>query len=332
VNGSRNRLDVVGLGALNVDYIASASSLTKRMADHVIESVARFEGNVEGRTSEEVILAVIDQLGTSSLQTALGGSAWNTMFALGQLQAGARFVHVTSLLDADSPAQQPAVLTRAKELNPAMQITFDPGHDWAVNPTEAVLGILRLADFVFVNFREFKALGHYRHGQLDAEVARSLLGRCAPGAAVLVTKRYDFVEVFRPGRPGPAVEQIRLALPFTAEGALEDATGAGDIFSAAVLAALASREIQVELGCLLGLSLARHRLQGSGLPALTGGFLQIRESLTRQRPRRPSGVFLSGRRRHSTSASSSRPTAGSRCSSWTAPRRARRSPTRCGPS
>jgi sugar/nucleoside kinase (ribokinase family) len=83
-----SRLDVVGLGALNVDYIASASSLTTRMADRVTESVARFEGNVEGAAAEDVILEVIDQLGSSSLQTALGGSAWNTIFALAQLRVG----------------------------------------------------------------------------------------------------------------------------------------------------------------------------------------------------------------------------------------------------
>jgi hypothetical protein len=137
-------------------------------------------------------------------------------------------VHVTSLLDAESPAEQLAVLTRAKQLNPWMQITFDPGHEWAVNPTGAVLGILGLADFVFVNFREFKALRRYRHGQLDAEVARGLLSRCAPGATALVTKRYDLVGVFRLERADGAVEQFRLALPFAADGALEDATGAGD--------------------------------------------------------------------------------------------------------
>ncbi|MER7009712.1 PfkB family carbohydrate kinase [Dactylosporangium sp. NPDC000555] len=344
------------------------------MADWVVESAARFEGNVEGRASEEVILAVIDQLGSSSLQTALGGSAWNTVFALSQMRVGvrcgyvgvlgevgmlglsfthqmdllgidrrwvhklpmrpsgmclsyiddgertlltcpganlhmatylrqhreriaqylasARIVHVTSLLDGESPVEQLAVLALAKELNPAMVITFDPGHDWALNPTEAILGILRLADYVFVNFREFKALGNYRHGQLDSEVAWTLLARCGPGATVFVTKRYDFVEVFRSGRGGLTTEQFRLALPLTAETGLEDATGAGDVFSAAVLAGLASREIQAELGSLLGLSLARHKLRGSGLPALAHGFLQIRESLTRERPR-PNGVFLS---------------------------------------
>jgi sugar/nucleoside kinase (ribokinase family) len=374
VADSPGRLDVIGMGALNVDYIASASSLTKHMADRVMESAARFERNVEGRTTEDVILGVIDQLGTSSLQTALGGSAWNTVFALGQLRAGvrcgyvgvlgevgmlglsftrqmdllgvdrrwvhklpkrpsgmclsyiddgdrtmltcpganvymatylrqnrepiarylagARFVHVTSLLDSESPAEQLAVLARAKELNPATRVTFDPGHEWAVNPTEAVLGILRLADFVFVNFREFKALGNYRHGQLDADVARTLLARCRPGATVFVTKRYDFVEVFRAGPEGLTAEQFRLALPPAPEATLEDATGAGDVFSAAVLAALAARPIQVELGSLVGLSLARHKLQASDPPALAGGFLQVRESLSRRRPR-PTGVFLS---------------------------------------
>jgi len=374
VAGSESKLDVIGFGALNVDYIASATSLSRHMADHVSESAARFEGNVEGPATEAVVLGVIDQLGAASLEAALGGSAWNTIFALAQMRMGvklgyvgvlgqlgmlglsfthqmdlfqidrtwvarrpsrpcgmclsyiddgernlltcpganldmceylrdngediarylasAHIVHTTSFLDPDTPVEQLAVLRKAKELNRGLRISFDPGHDWAVNPTEAVLGILRLADYIFVNFREFKALGRYVHGQPDLDVARNLLSRCGPNATVFVTKRYDFIEMFRSGSDSVMADRFRLSLPANVEQTLEDATGAGDVFSAAVIAALASRELHLELGSLVGLSLARHKLTQSALPSLSDGFLQISENLVR-RASNPTGVFIS---------------------------------------
>jgi predicted nucleotide-binding protein len=77
---------------------------------------------------------------------------------------------------------------------------------------------------------------------------------------------------------------------------LEDATGAGDVFAAAVLASLTSQRLQVELGAVLGLNLARHKMRStvtrrSALPNLASGFLQQTQTPVPEK-RRPIGVIL----------------------------------------
>lgn len=357
--------EIVGFGALNVDYIASASRLSQHMAERITESTARFEWNREGPVDQQTILAAIQNLSAASLSYSLGGSAWLTIFTLAQMRVGvrvgyvgvvgrieapglsflgqmsdldidhrwvgryadlpcglclsyiddtdrvmlthpganfrmgeyirnnfadiadylasARFVHVTSFLDTETPDQVLRVLTRAKEINPALRISFDPGFDWAEHPSPAVAAILRLTDLLFVNYREFKALGLYTHGEPDTAIARKILNRCSAGCSVFVTKRYDVVEVFRPADQGVTAHRFQLRRPLR-ETDLEDATGAGDVFSAAVLAALSSDRLQVELGAFVGLSLARHKMRFSGvdgyqeLPDLSKGFLQQTET------------------------------------------------------
>jgi sugar/nucleoside kinase (ribokinase family) len=195
--------------------------------------------------------------------------------------ARARFVHLTSFLDSDTPKSVLAVLRRAKELNPALKVSIDPGFDWSDHPSGDVIEVLRLADLLFVNFREFKALGRYRAGESDAAVARNVLAKCAPGCSVFVTKRYDCTEVFRGDPADPQSFQFRLNQRLQSTE-VEDATGAGDVFSAAVLGALAAGELQMELGAYLGLALARHKMQATpgtdpDIPSLSEGFLQVND-------------------------------------------------------
>jgi hypothetical protein len=187
---------------------------------------------------------------------------------------------VTSFLDEETPAEVLRVLARAKELNRRLRLSFDPGFDWADHPSAAVEGILALTDLLFVNYREFKALGRYEYGEPDDAIARKVLRRCGAGCTVFITKRYDFVQVYR--RPGADLLAYRFQVTRPArETELEDATGAGDVFAAAVLGSLTSRRMQVELGAFLGLSLARHkmrrRLGHMDLPDLSTGFLQQSE-------------------------------------------------------
>ncbi|MFD8145375.1 carbohydrate kinase family protein [Streptomyces sp. NPDC059708] len=371
--------EIVGVGALNVDYIASASRLSARVAGQVTESTARFEWNTEGPVDELAISKAIGRLGTSSLDASLGGSAWLTIFTLAHMRlglslgyvgvagrietpglsfvrqmdllgidrrwvarkpqrlagaclsyledvervmlthpganflmaehleqygeqiarylAGARIVHVTSFLDERTPQALLDVLKRARRLNPALLVSFDPGFAWAENRSDAVDGILMISDLLFVNHREFKALGEYALGESDQVLSQRVLARCRRTCAVFVTKRYDSVEVFRAGQPGAAlVERFQLRRPVR-ETAIEDATGAGDVFSASVIAALASARLHVELGAFLGLSLSRLRAvgtahAGAGAGPLLGGegFLQSAEAPSR--PGTRSGAVL----------------------------------------
>lgn len=371
--------DIVGFGALNLDYIAGASRLSAKRMERVQESTARFEWGAEGVVDATTIYHAIDRLGSAALEASLGGSAWNTILTLANMRidlrlgyvgfvgrvehpglsflrrmdllgidhrfvgqdpsrpcgtclsyiedgervllthpganieladylaanfedvakylAGSRFIHVTSFFDDRTPQYVFDVLCRAKRINPRLLISFDPGHPWARAPTAAVEGILGVSDYVVVNYREFKALGRYSHGESDEAIAAKLLVRCRPHCRVVVPKRYDAVEVF--SGPPHAVRSGHFAQrPLEAEMiTIEDATGAGDTFAAGLLAALASSRLQVELGAYLGMSLVRHKIRHkashghSTLPDLTRGFLQSAD--TWDEPDVPtSGVFL----------------------------------------
>ncbi|MGV9313759.1 PfkB family carbohydrate kinase [Streptomyces sp. NPDC003691] len=357
--------EVIGVGALNVDYIASASGLSRRTAEQVHESVARFEWNTEGPVDQTTVAKAIERLGSASLDASLGGSAWLTVYTLAQLRlgirlgyvgvagrietpglsflgqmdelaidrqwvarrpdltagvclsylddaervmlthpganfamadhlaahadeiadhlAGARIVHVTSFLDDRTPAVLADVLGEAKRRGPGTRISFDPGFDWAQNPSPGVEAVLGLSDLVFVNHRELKALGGYAVGESDDVLASRVLER-VPRATLFVTKRYDAVEVYRRAGGGLLARRFRLRRRIR-EGTVEDATGAGDVFAASVLAALASGRLQVELGARLGLDLSRQRAgrrrggsgAGVGLPGFGDGLLTTPE-------------------------------------------------------
>jgi sugar/nucleoside kinase (ribokinase family) len=375
---NRTAPDIVGIGALNIDYIATATQLSRSTAEKVTESTARFEWNTEGLVSANYIDEVIDQLGSTALNASFGGSAWNTLSALADLQtdvtlgyfgvlgreealglsfiarmdaaeidsshvvirrdvrsgiclsfiddgerillthpganslmakviaddleesarylATARVIHVTSFLDDYTPGALADLLEAALAHNPEIIVSFDPGHEWASKPTPDVLRILALSSVLFLNYREFKALAEYTHGEGDAAMGDRLSRKCAADSRIFVTKRYDLVEVFSKG----AAEVVRDSYSYDfadPDKEIEDATGAGDVFAAAILASMISADVQVELGAYLGLTLARHKLRhhaSSGhrrFPDLTRGFFQSRDFEARVAPTRGSVIL-----------------------------------------
>jgi predicted nucleotide-binding protein len=209
--------------------------------------------------------------------------------------SSARVLHVTSFLDSETPNQLLKLLQKVKERSPRTVISFDPGHPWAVAPTPAVEGILRLSDFLLVNYREFKALGNNSNRDTDETVAARLLQRLKSRDGVLIVKRNDGVLSFR--MENESVTQEHFAhVPLPTEE-IRDATGAGDIFAAGLLAVITGHQFQVGLGSLLGMSLARHKLgyvgtQGhSHFTEITRSFIQSRDA-ERRRIALPRGVFI----------------------------------------
>lgn len=141
--------------------------------------------------------------------------------------AAARAVHVTSFLDPDGGAVLHRLLVEVRRRSPGTLISFDPGHVWSAEPTADVLAMAAMSDYLLVNGREFERLGRVRTR--------------AEGAAVV--KYPDRVEVHRPG----TVERYaHRPLP---DREVEDATGAGDVFAAGLLAALVADRAPLGAGC-----------------------------------------------------------------------------------
>jgi sugar/nucleoside kinase (ribokinase family) len=153
-------------------------------------------------------------------------------------------VHVTSFLDPDGGRELHRLLAEVRRRSPGTVISFDPGHAWSTDPSPAVLAMAALSDFLLLNGREYADLGSLLPGG---------------GATTVVVKRPGRVEVLAPG----AEPEVHRHLPLP-QDEVEDATGAGDIFAAGLLAGLAARPRRTGEGVRLGMALARHKLRHVG--------------------------------------------------------------------
>ncbi|MEU6586678.1 carbohydrate kinase family protein [Nocardia sp. NPDC046763] len=189
--------------------------------------------------------------------------------------SSARLVHVTSFLDAETAAPLLAVISAVERAGTGTVICFDPGHIWSVERSPEVVGIIRASDFLLVNNREFREIGRFRAGDTDEEVAGRILDEFESPDAVVVVKLPTGIRCFL--REGDGVIGDFYARTPLPEHQIRDSTGAGDVFAGGLLTVLASDRSQIELGCLLGMALARYGLGHVG----TTGFSQF-ASVTRQ--------------------------------------------------
>ena len=98
--------DVVGVGALNLDYIAGNSGQgttpARSFTDRLSELLSRrpdgdaelLEWGVEHRVDSSTIHAVIEAMSSSRPETMLGGSAFNALYAISKTKAGLRLGYV----------------------------------------------------------------------------------------------------------------------------------------------------------------------------------------------------------------------------------------------
>jgi sugar/nucleoside kinase (ribokinase family) len=208
--------------------------------------------------------------------------------------ASAKVVHVTSFLDEYTPACLLAVLKDVRRQNPQTLISFDPGHVWCTSSMAEMDGLLELADFVLVNNQEFRALGGYRRAESDDAVATKILARIRRDGYVILKKPTGITAMTM--RPS-GLRSHHYAQAILPDSAIEDATGAGDVFAAGMLAVITSDRLQIEAGALLGMELARHKLRFVGhgghaqFPQVVRDFIRSLDPGHRWEAE-PSGVFI----------------------------------------
>lgn len=164
-----------------------------------------------------------------------------------------------------------------------------------MGPTPEIQGIVRISDYLLVNYREFRELGDGRPDDSNDDVAARLLGQFDSERSVVIVKRPTGIwSYWREGEK--VISDFYAQVPLPVEE-VEDATGAGDVFAAGLLIVLTNDKLQVELGSLLGMQLARHKLRYVGsaghaqFAEVTRDFISSLDAERRTRLQ-PKGVFI----------------------------------------
>lgn len=328
-------LDIVGIGALNIDFLATITSGTFEE----VKQVGGVEWGTEAAVEESTLNEVLDSLNTESVAASAGGSAFNTLFALANMElnlklgyvgvagrspvcgltpvqdleqlsvdvsgvvvakdalsgvclsvtsegertllihAGAnllmteylesnfnflvsylvraRIVHVTSFLDTTTALWLGRLIVEVKKREPSVIVSFDPGHVWCRDKPEGFAELIRLSDFLFLNTREFAEMTGKSSGD-DEDRARVILEMIESTDAKLLVKRPEGISCYTLHKSGVRTEFFGHDTLQAHE--VKDATGAGDVFAAGLLAVVAHSPLNIELGARLGMKLAKRKL------------------------------------------------------------------------
>ena len=345
---SMRAYDVVGIGSLNTDFIATASNLSKLRPEKVKEHEKSFELGKERPASDEEVLDTVATIGKTNLVVTLGGSSFNSINAIANAVKGlrlayvgvagkteaelsfvnmmeklgidsslvresdqlsgtcvsyithsersmltspgvntkmydhlvenrneiidmlgrARIVHVTSLFDEKSPEVLADILQEAKIQNPWLQVSFDPGHDWARrvktgDKSGPIEQLLNLTTYLFVNNVEFELLSSDLHLDRDRDLALKIFDRLSPQAVLILLKRYNEIKVFH--KLNKRLKEFPYHNSPLGDAEIEDATGAGDVFVAGLFAAILIPGLELKDGIKLGLRLVRSKLTTVGI-------------------------------------------------------------------
>ncbi|SMQ63936.1 Sugar or nucleoside kinase, ribokinase family [Devosia lucknowensis] len=205
-------------------------------------------------------LALVEPLGRTLL-TALGANAgiaaWleANHLALASAIAQRDIIHVTSFLDPAAPLLIARILQSARDLNPDIAVSLDPGMGWIAPGGEALEALFAQADILHLNAEELDCLG----GRGNV----STIGAQLRPGWLIVTRTHLAATVHRETAAGFQSTALPEASPLPTASVV-DATGAGDTFCGGFLSLYEADPAQAPAAAELGFSLARHKVTVSG--------------------------------------------------------------------
>jgi len=178
-----------------------------------------------------------------------------------------RLVHITSLFDHTSPSVLASIIREAKDQNPWLQVSFDPGHEWVrrikVNDNaEPIREILSLCSYLFLNRTEFELLTSDLGVRDEQDLAKDVFRLLSPHAILIFLKQYDEIRIYH--KLHKRIKEIRFLNEPLPTGMVEDATGAGDVFAAGWFIGMTVPGLELRDGIQLGLKMARRKLASAG--------------------------------------------------------------------
>ncbi|MHC1720945.1 MAG: carbohydrate kinase family protein [Clostridiaceae bacterium] len=334
------KVDIIGIGSLNLDYMATAKRINSLPPDIVDETMKKLEYGAEKIDDLDYIKDVMSNLGPDTFSIALGGSAFNTIRAMAAIGSGMKtgymgvacntevkglnfmetmkrlsidssytkfcrtqrmgfcisinkggtrsflcypgsnnkmadhveknykamlkylkesgMIHITQFADEKTTEILSGLLQDARKENPSVKISCDPGFCWLKGINPAIMNILKLSDFVFVNAKEYRIMAGGTAEISDIERAKRIFEVYRFENTELVLKNDSEIKLYSTTK-GEIIEEI-FDIDTLSHEEIMDATGAGDAFDAGFLTMYLLKGKAGQEGVKLGMELMRAKL------------------------------------------------------------------------